>query len=288
MSQPGTLERLLAGQAFIDLSSWRKLAVSGSDAFAWLNDLISADLTGLARGESRRSLLLSPTGRMRADFTVTPYRDGFLLLQDFVHPHAIERLLGRYVLSSDVVLDDVTDEVGLLAFPDRFEQPPQVDDAVLATPSCLGSGTDMLIPMEQREEVAAMLANVLLKANTNDVEVWRVFRGFPRFGVDVGEDDLPQEGALTDAVSFEKGCYVGQEAVAKVRNLGHPRRVLVRVEASGPLTAGEPVCVDGTEVGTVTSAVETPKGTRGLAKVRWAARDGRFATPGGVGVAPVA
>jgi tRNA-modifying protein YgfZ len=286
MPDDGIFEALLAGDGFVDLSDWRKVAVSGSDASAWLNDLVSADLTGLAARQSRRSLLLSPTGQVRAGFTVMPYRDGFLLLQDPAQPHALDGLLDRYVLSSDVALENLSKDLTLFAFPDRREPPGIGGDAV--TPSCLGPGIDVLSDAGSHEEMLEALAPVFRKAAMEDVDTWRVFRGIPRVGVDVGEEDLPQEGGLQEAVSFEKGCYVGQEAVAKVRNLGHPRRLLLHLEASGRVSAGETVCVDSIEVGKVTSAVRTPRGARALAKVRWTAKGGPFMTTGGVRLDPVA
>lgn len=287
MSGSGAFEALLTGRAFVDLSSWRKLAVTGNDAFSWLNDLVSADLTGLRTGESRRSLLLSPTGQVRADFAVLGVQRGFLLLQDPTQPHQIDAVLERYVLSSDVALEDRTDHVALFAIPNRSER-PDLAGAELSTPSCLGDGTDVLVPMDRHADVAAVLAQSLRRAELEDVEAWRIFRGVPRFGVDVAEEDLPQEGALQEAVSFDKGCYVGQEAVAKVRNLGHPRRLLLHVEAAAEVSPGEPVCVGDAEVGRVTSAARTPKGTRALATVRWTAKAGPFMTAEGAVLTPVA
>ena len=285
MPDDGIFEALLAGDAYIDLSGWRKVAVSGNDASAWLNDLVSADLTGLAARQSRRSLLLSPTGQVRADFTVMLYRDRFLLLQDPAQAHAIDGLLDRYVLSSDVVLENLSKNLVLFAFPDRSELPVIGGDAV--TPSCLGPGIDVLSDTGSHKEMLEALAPVFRKAEAEAVEAWRVFRGIPRVGVDVGEDDLPQEGGLQGAVSFDKGCYVGQETVAKVRNLGHPRRLLLHLEASGRVSTGEPVCVDSVEVGRVTSGAWTPRGARALAKVRWTAKRGPFMTAGGVRLEPV-
>ena len=258
----------------------------GDDAFAWLNDLVSADLTGLRTGQSRRSLLLSPTGQVRADFAVLGHEPGFLLLQDPTQPHPIDALLERYVLSSDVALEDRTEEVALFALPSRSE-PLALHAADVSIPSCLGDGMDALVPMDRHADVTAALAQTLLRAEMDDVETWRIFRGIPRFGVDVTEEDLPQEGALDDAVSFNKGCYVGQEAVAKVRNLGHPRRLLLQMEATAGVSPGEPVYVDGTEVGRVTSAAQTAGGTRAFAKVRWTAKEGPFSTAGGAPLAPV-
>lgn len=286
MTDSEALDALLAGKAFVDLSSWRKIVVTGSDAFGWLNDLVSADLDGLRKGRSRRSLLLSPTGRVRADFTVTVYGQGLLILQDSEQPHSIDELLNRYVLSSNVALVDRAKDLALFCVPER-SQPLEIGRVESFAPSCLGPGIDAICAMEDHEEAMAVLAKTLRRARAEDIEWWRAFRGIPRFGVDVGEDDLPQEGGLDEAVSFEKGCYLGQEAVAKVRNLGHPRRVLLHLEAGRAVSVGEPVCVEGTRVGQVTSAAESAKGTRVLAKVRWDARGGPFATPDGAHLVPV-
>ncbi len=104
-------EALAAGEAFVDLASWRKIAVSGSEASSWLGDLVSADLSDVGGERARRSLLLSPTGRVRADFTVTQYREALLLLQDPAQPHGIDELLNRYVLSSDYALSPTMTEI---------------------------------------------------------------------------------------------------------------------------------------------------------------------------------
>ena len=278
-------DALFGGNAYVDLSNRRKIAVWGGDAFAWLNDLISADLTGIKPGESRRSLLLSPTGRIRAVFTVVLHDGRLLLIQEPEQPHSIAELLSRYVLSSHVSLEDRTDELALFAFPGRTDRPDFA--AEFSSPSSLGPGVDAITSRDRHHALTEELRRTFRSAGPEDVEAWRVTLGVPRFGVDLTEDDLPQEGGMEDAVSFGKGCYLGQEAVAKVRNLGHPRRILLHLEAERPVAAGEPVCVDGAEVGVVTSAVETPKGFRALARVRWEARDGSLVANDGTPLVPV-
>src|SRR2546426_4417793 len=94
LSEAGSLG---SGQAFADLSFWRKVAVSGSDALAWLNSLVSADLSDLAPGRARQSLLPSPTGRIRAVFTVVQFGQTVLLLQDPQQPKPVDKLLAIYV-----------------------------------------------------------------------------------------------------------------------------------------------------------------------------------------------
>jgi len=121
----------------------------------------------------------------------------------------------------------------------------------------------------------------------DDLEAWRGAAGVPRFGVDATEDDLPQEAGLAGAVSFGKGCYLGQEAVAKVRNLGHPRRVLFHAEANAPVASGDAVVVDGRDAGRVTSAATANGRTLAFAQVRWDAREGPFTTPAGVNLRTV-
>ena len=110
---------------------------------------------------------------------------------------------------------------------------------------------------------------------------WRIEHGAPRVGTDIAEGDLPVEAGLDDLVSHDKGCFLGQEAVAKVRNLGHPRRVLLRLRSDAPVAPGDPVLLAGDEVGAVTSAASVGAGTIVFARVPWEARDGDLRTAAG-------
>jgi folate-binding protein YgfZ len=274
-------DRLAEGTAFVDLSTWRAVAVSGSDARTWLNDLVSGDLDAIAPGRAVPSLLLAPTGGIRAAFTVVADGDGFLLVQDPAQERSVGDLLAMYVLSSDVALLDRTGELAVLGFP-GLEEPPVAEGARASAPSVLGAGSDLLAPATARDRIAAALGERFAIATPQDAEAWRVAAGIPRVGVDTAEGDLPQEAALDRSVAFDKGCFVGQEAVAKTRNLGHPRRVLLAFVADGPVAAGEPVFAGDAEAGSVTSAVSVGGGSRGLARVRWTARQGELRTAGGV------
>ena len=222
METTAAVDALMSGRAFADLSSWRKVAVSGGEALEWLNDLASADISDLGPGRARRSLLLSPTGRIRAEFTVAVPGGNLLLIQDPAQPTAIDALLEPYVLSSDVQLEDRTGDLALYAFPGRSS--PDSPGTAVSTPSCTGAGADLIALAEDHDFLLRSLSTAYTLAGSEALEAWRIAAGIPRFGVDALEEDLPQEGGFADTVSFEKGCYLGQEAVAKVRNLGHPRR----------------------------------------------------------------
>lgn len=273
-------EAIASGRAFVDLSPWRKVAVSGSDARGWLNDLVSADIGGLGPGEARRSLLLSPTGRIRAEFTVAVQPETTLLLQDPAQPATVLDLLSRYVLSSDVQLEDRTESLALVALPgaspafvSSVDEAIDVAAAMQSTPSCVGRGVDIVGPVAAHDVLIDALSADFTRIDVAALEAWRVSAGIPRFGVDALEEDLPQEGGFGDAVAFDKGCYLGQEAMAKVRNLGHPRRTLLRLEAAEAVSAGDAVESEGRAVGEITSAAATDGRWSILAKVRWEARD---------------
>ena len=269
---------LTAGRAFADLSAWRKIAVRGGDAVAWLNDLVSADIGGLGPGQALPSLLLSPTGRIRAAFTVAIRDDGPLLLQD-AGQRAVDELLAPYVLSSDAILEDRTEALALFAFPGSSTS-LAADIAAPSSPSCVGAGADLLAEASKHAAVLAALRERYRQAGPGDVEAWRVAAGIPRFGIDALEDDLPEEGGLAGAVSFDKGCYLGQEAVAKVRNLGHPRRVVVHLSSASTGSTGDVVEAGGERAGEVTSARAAGGRTWLLARIGWRWREGPFSIGG--------
>ncbi len=275
------VERLAEGTAFVDVSAMRVIDVSGSDARTWLNDLVSADLSDLDPGSARPTLLLAPTGGIRAAFTVVPEEEALLLLQDPSQQPSISELLAPYVLSSDVTLADRTGELSIFAFP-GLARPPEVAGARASAPSALGVGSDLLALGSERDRIASELEERFARATDDDAEAWRIAAGIPRVGVDTAEGDLPQEAALDDSVAFDKGCFVGQEAVAKTRNLGHPRRVLLPFTAEGQVGAGEAVRVDDEVVGSITSAARLADGIHGLARIRWADRARPLRTESGI------
>ena len=267
--------------AFVDLSPWWKLEVSGPDARSWLNDLVSADVGPSEPGDARRSLLLSPTGRIRAEFTVVRRNEGFVLLQDPRQARFVGELLDPYVLSSAVELADRTRHLALFSLPAVAEPPPVVGGAVPSSPSCLGAGMDLMAGAAGGTELRSVLSARFREAGLDEAERWRILSGIPRFGVDAVEEDLPAEGGLQSAVAFDKGCYLGQEAVAKVRNLGHPRRILASLAADGPVGPGDAVFGPRGEAGRITSAAEHGGRWLALARLAWGAREGPFRAASG-------
>lgn len=274
---------LESGSAFVDGSRLRKLEVAGPDATRWLNDLLTAGVDALAAEKAVRSLLLSPTGHIRADVHVVRRSDLFILLQDPDQPNSIGSLLAPYVLSSAVELRDVTEELGVTSISEH------VAGMIARTgsrPSVLGLGMDLIFPAEEAWKIDTMLLRKnLVEASAVAVDAWRIRRGVIRFPVDVGEDSIPAEAGLDALVDFEKGCFLGQESVAKVHNLGHPPKIVLRLRADGPVSAGDKVESAGREVGLVTSATSVRGGPVLLARVDWESKGAVLSTSAGVPLA---
>jgi len=251
------LEALEQERASVGLAGWNLTEVRGADAEGWLNDLVTASIDGLAEGEALRSFLLSPTGRIRADMFVLRSRagNGFLLLQGPGQPNAIADLLAPYVLSSEVELAP--------ADPSGLHEGPRPGPGWAADWEAPDAGS--------------------VTVGTEAFESWRIRRGLARFPVDLDPDSLPAEAGLDvePVIDRTKGCYLGQESVARVRNLGHPPRVVLGVRAETRLRPGAPVRSNGANVGSVTS-VEPRAGLEGIVRIRWDARERELLADAGI------
>ena len=266
-----------ASPGFVRHDHIRIVEVTGSDARGWLNDLVTGPVGSLGPGDATRSLLLTPTGRIRADFTVADV-GRLTLFQAEEQPDAVADLLAPYVLSSGVELDDASDRLAVFSVPGA-EGTAVVSDGIKAfAPSIVGPGLGLLVEGGRASEVARSLASSMPAATTDAVERWRIKSGVPLYGTDYEPGALPAEAGLESAIDLTKGCFLGQESVAKVRNLGHPQTTLVALRAAQEVVRGDGVYADGTEVGTVTSAAVPDSGTIVLARVRWDAADADLRT----------
>ena len=280
MTSPG-LQALRDGTAVVPLRGWRVMSVEGTEALPWLDDLLTADLAPLRPGAARRTLLLTPTGRIRADLVAARADDGVLLLQDPEQPTGIDTLLDPYVLSSNVRLTDRSSErVAIVVMRTDVQVP---DGATALSPSVLGSGVIVVVDEPLAGTVLDELGRGMTEARAEDVERWRIERGIARFPVDLLPESLPHEADLGDAIADAKGCFLGQEAVARVRNLGHPPFLVQSGIVQGAAAPGNRLTTaDGGDAGTITSAAPRPDGgTAVIARIRWSARDDELRTGDG-------
>jgi folate-binding protein YgfZ len=235
--------------------------VEGPDAERFLQGLLSNDIRALGAGTAQRSLLLDGKGHIVADMRV--HRDGERAFTLVVAPEAAETLsatLARYHFSEDLELLG-PEPSDMLTVPGDVSHP----DA-LALPGLVPGTTDLVVP----DAAAALAALGWAEAPAEALEVLRVERGVPVTGRDTGPRTLVQEAGLeTVAVSFTKGCYLGQETVARAQHRGRVHRTLRGLAAGAPLREGAEVRFEGRAVGSVGSAVHSPRlGEIGLAVIR--------------------
>jgi folate-binding protein YgfZ len=284
MVSDGGIEALQQGDAFVDLSGWRKVLVGGSEAVAWLHDLLTADVAGLGPGRARRSLLLTPTGRIRADLTVVRREDDVLLLQA-PDQSPVDLMLGPYVLSSDIRLEDVSGSMSLLA---RLAGALREPGAFMPSPWGGGSGLVATRGPDTDRVRSKLAAAGLAEASEGTLDIWRIRKGIARMLVDFGTDALPADVGLEWTVDASKGCFLGQESFVRVRNMGHPVSALVHVRAGQRLRANERVLVDGLPVGSLTSVAQDADGAWiALARIGWRSIDEALSTDAGVSLLPL-
>jgi folate-binding protein YgfZ len=237
-------QRALAeGRAWADLSHRAVIAISGEDRLMWLHSLTTQHLEKLTPGDWKEALILDPQGHLEQQFFLVD--DGsttFLHLDHEKVPSFIDYLQKmKFMLRVDV--SDVSDTYAILRAPGKT-------DAI--------GGPYALVP---RAELAATI-NAFNSANLQ-VGIWaleaeRIAQGRARIGFDTDHKSIPNElGLLNKAVHMNKGCYRGQETVAKVFNLGHPPRRLVLLHLDGSSVDipnhGDAVTLDGKEIGFVGS-----------------------------------
>jgi folate-binding protein YgfZ len=270
----GEQRALVESGAVVDLGDRDVLAVTGPDRLSWLDSLLSQRLTGLVPGESAEALLLEPTGRIEHALRIVDDGVTAWILVDPGEGAGLLAFLDRMRFMLRVEVADATAEyatVGTLGEPPAAAAPNGVPvvwrdpwravvagghqyAATDAHPSADWTYSESLVERSRLGELADRPAAGTLALEALRIAAWR-----PRLATEVDATTIPHElDWLRSAVHLSKGCYRGQETVAKVHNLGHPPRRLVQLHLDGSegatATAGDPVLAGDAEVGRVTSA----------------------------------
>jgi folate-binding protein YgfZ len=260
----------------VDRAGRGRLALTGPDAKSFLQGQLTNDIEALEPGHGCYAAFLTHKGKMLGDLRVLDTGDELLLSCERVALQPLFNMIRRYKLGSDVELHKRTIELGEL--------------------SLIGAGARRIAgdpgPREHdnaRGEIAGhpvVLAGGAGEVSEEAAEVVRVEQGRPRYGLDLDEGVIPQEAGLNArAVSFTKGCYVGQETVARLHYRGKPNRHLRGLRLSEPVEAGTPLRLGEKEVGRVSSPVLSPAhGPIALALVRREAAPGDTVLLGDSGV----
>jgi folate-binding protein YgfZ len=254
------LELLRTGGAVVDRSDRGFALVTGADAFSFLQALVSADLDGLADGDAVHSLLLTPQGKLDVDFRLLRVGDDAWLDCDPGLAAQLVSSLNRFKIRVQADIVDRSGEFGMLSFIGASTPEARADVKRIPT----AWGHDLIGPRGELPSPAHLIDPVAYDA-------WRVEQGIPVQPFDLDDSTIPQEAFLEqDAVSFTKGCFLGQELVCRIDSRGHVNRFLRRfdtIEGDWPARGAE-VVVDGKVVGALTSVAPAALPTGALGYVR--------------------
>jgi tRNA-modifying protein YgfZ len=314
-------EAIVDGCGLVDRSERGKLSLTGGEAKTFLQGQVSNDVEGLTPGRGCYATFLTPKGKMLGDLRildaglqpaaapdaglVDPDDSGtvqlLLLDTERVSLQPLFNMIRRFSLGYDVELHKRTVQQGLLSLlgPDAAAVcgiDPGADEHSHAVGEIGGVAvravrTELGIDLFCRADDSGVLITALVGAGATPVseataDVIRIERGRPRYGIDLDDTVIPQEADLNSrAVSFTKGCYVGQETVARLYYRGKPNRHLRGVRLSAPASTGAEINFGGRTVGRIGSVAESPSlGSVALALVRREAPPGSEVTVGPDGV----
>jgi folate-binding protein YgfZ len=288
-------QALVSGCGIYDLSSRAKIRLTGSDRVRWLNGMVTNNIRDLAPNHGVYCFLLNAQGHIQADFYAYNMGDSLLVDTD---AHLREKGLAhfdRFIIMDDVEVADVTATLGGIGVAgprakailrDAGIEMPDLAPLETCTPKCdcdcgclqctvvrgdeaAGQSYEIwLAPDQMKSAWDALIAAGAMAVGADALEMRRISRGIPGYGVDIRERDLPQETGQMRALSFTKGCYLGQEIVERIRSRGAVHREFIAFLIDGPLPApGSKIQADEKEVGEVTSSAELPlpEGNRAVA-----------------------
>ncbi len=267
------------GAGWLDVSARGRIRVSGEDRARLLHAMTTNHIQQLAAGDGCYAFFLSAQGRILADANVLCRPDHFLLDTE---PETMQKLyahLDRFIIADDVALEDITAQTAALA----VEGPKSGDvlravgaptpeaeygnqfwgERLVAKMSLTGvPGWLIIAPVSERDALSAQLESAgATAASAADFRTVRIEMGRPRYGEDIGERNLAQETNEYRAIHFQKGCYLGQEIVERVRARGQLHRTLMRVRIEGEIVpeAGTKLQAGGHDAAEITSATWSPR-----------------------------
>lgn len=247
--------------AWLDLSVRARLIARGRDRARFLHNLTTNDIKKMKPGESCYAFALTAQGRIVGDLYILCRTDDFLIDTE---PELREKLRAhflKYKVADQVELEDVTDSTVAIgvegpaapAPPERIETAPFTETGQ--------PGYRIYAAAGRKDAVVATLEGAGVKrASAEDARIVRIENARPRYGEDIVETSLPQETQQMQAVSFSKGCYLGQEIVERIRARGHVNRLLRRIDLAAAVEPGTKTEIDGREAVVMSSAYSPAEG----------------------------
>jgi folate-binding protein YgfZ len=278
---------LLEGCAIYDLGFRARISLTGGDRIRWMNGMVTNNIRDLAAARGVYAFLLNPQGRILGDLDVYNLGESLVVETDRSQVEKILATFDHYIIMDDVEVKDASDQqtsLGLAGPKSRailnaagIEVPP-MEPLQVITPQCncdcgcvectVIHGEDAqresyeiwLAPKDVYKTWQALVAAGATPVGSETLEMQRIAAGIPLYGVDIRERDLPQETEQMRALNFNKGCYVGQEIVERIRSRGNVHRKFTGFVAEGraDITPGTKIISGEKEIGEITSVALLP------------------------------
>jgi folate-binding protein YgfZ len=267
-----------------DISNVGRLIISGKDRTSWLNGLVTNDLGQVKENIGIHSVLLNTKARVLADLYVYSFGDDFLIDTGDASAGRIKQLLEEFIISEQVQIKDSTvdlvhltiqgpessravkEALGIDVSNLRNLQSKHLGPSIIIARDRTGmNGYDIILPSDESEPV---WQGFLLKTGdlgvkpvgAKSLDILRLEAGIPKYGVDVDENNIVLEAGYKDAISYSKGCYMGQEVVARATHIGRVNKQLAKleIESEQPIAPGSKLIVGDRDAGFVTSSAFSP------------------------------
>jgi folate-binding protein YgfZ len=250
---------------FFDFSGRTKLRITGNDRLRFLNGQITNDVRKATESAATEACVLNAKGKLNAHIFLSAAPDGFCVDADSELRETLPARLERYVIADDVQIEDVTDRLSIFHVLSRVA--PDVADCqrILSARRFTEAGWDIWTDSGLHEAVLNELLSTFRVFDADSAEVFRIEQGIPRWGRELTEDIIPVEANLEErTIDYEKGCYIGQEVISRMKVSGQRNKRLCGLLSScnAPLLPGmklAPTSDKGKEVGRITSATRSER-----------------------------
>ena len=279
------------GAGLIDLSHRGRILVSGSEAVMFLNGLITNDMKTLAAHSWMRAAFPNVQGRLLAVVRILNRADGFLIDTEEATHQKVVHLLDRFTLAGDFRVTDLTDQTACYSVQGSqsaammrqvFGETTAANHGEVVTAKhnhaevtiirathTAEDGFDLFFEQSEAENLRTTLMGAGIEPVSDEVaEVLRIEAGIPRYGIDMEETTIVTETNLDDAVSFTKGCYLGQEIIVRIKHRGHVAKKITGITLPDKIeieNGAKVLSVDDKEIGRITSSTFSPTLNRTIA-----------------------
>ena len=255
--------RILAGEsANFPLTPRALWKLTGPDAERYLNGQVTNDVTHLANGGALYAAVCTAKGRMDGDVTIAKHGDEFHLDADLVLRESLGARLDKFLIADDAAFEDISDAWNICHVLGAKAPPTPAGGFVIEYARFGLPGHDVWTPGPTEPAPDPVV-------EADIIETLRLEHGIPRWGAELTTNTLPPEAGphMIAAISYTKGCYVGQETIARLKSVGHVNRTLVFLKSNSAKypAAGAKLLRDAHEVGAVTSSGYSPRLEKGVA-----------------------